>query len=81
MSEIPSQNKVDVGLKFATTDWDKQVDTALLKQLVDERSKRGEGNPLTIITIEEETSLLRRLQGHLFDLWKLCENRYIFMLQ
>ena len=63
MSEIPSQNKVDVGLKFATTDWDKQVDTALLKQLVDERSKRGEGNPLTIITIEEETSLLRRLQA------------------
>ena len=25
MSEITSQNKVDVGLKFATTDLDKQV--------------------------------------------------------
>ena len=59
MSEIPSQNKVNVGLKFATTDLDKQVDTALLKQLVDGRSKRGGGggeNPLTINTIEEETS-------------------------
>ena len=49
MSEIPSQNKVNVGLKFATTDLDKQVDTALLKQLVDGHLKRGGrgggGNP------------------------------------
>ena len=57
MSEIPSQNKVEIGLKFAATDLYKQVDTALLKQLVDGRSKRGGGggeNPLTINTIEEE---------------------------
>ena len=42
MSEIPSQNKVEIGLKFAATDLYKQVDTALLKQLVDGHLKRGE---------------------------------------
>ena len=42
MSEIPSQNKVEIGLKFAATDLYGQVDTALLKQLVDGHLKRGE---------------------------------------
>ena len=48
MSEIPSQNKVEIGLKFAATDLYGQVETALLKQLVDghlKRGGRGRGNP------------------------------------